>query len=163
MLLITPTVPDAIVRMMATMLSPAVRRSVAFLEEILRDPVACEPVTAYLRPSTAVAVATPRTVELAEDGYPVSSNVVWNKCVRGTATLADMRGNTDRVRIGRHAWAPKTCGSYRTAGTEEWSYPDDPFLTLTILLPTPASGDAPLVRVPQGYVVAPAETAVAAK
>lgn len=51
-------------------------------------------------------------------GYPVSSNDTWNKCVRGTATLDDIRNNPDRDEDG----FGYSCSRYHTANT--WRHPD---------------------------------------
>ena len=101
----------------------------------------------------------PRPLLLGEDGYPVSNNKVWNLCVRGKATLADIRSNPDVVLIHRHTVVHKSCDAYRYTASNEWKYPDDPFLTVTIN----STADKPLVSVPSGYAVVPAESTVAAK
>lgn len=159
-------VSNDVKHLLATILSPVVRRDVWFIEQLFSDKTVCENINAALRTETTVVAvkAQPRQLQLAEDGYPVSSNDVWNKCVRGTATLSDMRSNKDRMQLTRHYSVPKTCGYYRTAGTNDWSFPDDAFLTLTINPPAPGSNAMPVVASAiNGYVIVPAETAVAAK
>lgn len=55
---------------------------------------------------------------VSKDG-PVSSNALWNACVRGDRiTLEDIRNNPDRDEDG----LPRTCGSYHTG--DSWYHPD---------------------------------------
>lgn len=51
-------------------------------------------------------------------GFPVSSNDTWNKCIRGTATLADIRNNPDRDDDG----FGNSCSRYHTQ--DVWRHPD---------------------------------------
>lgn len=121
----------------------------------LRDPEFCSDYSAERHPTeTVVQQAKERPVGLAADGYPLSLiNHVWNLCVRGKATLADIRSNPD-VFVSRSSGKviAKSCDSYRTTGTNIWQYPDDPFLTFII---TPSKKGAPVVHVPNGFAVVP--------
>jgi hypothetical protein len=51
-------------------------------------------------------------------GFPVSSNDTWNKCIRGTATLQDIRNNPDRDDDGYGV----SCSRYHTQ--DVWRHPD---------------------------------------
>lgn len=51
-------------------------------------------------------------------GFPVSSNDTWNKCIRGTATLEDIRNNPDRDDDGYG----NSCSRYHTQ--DVWRHPD---------------------------------------
>lgn len=51
-------------------------------------------------------------------GFPVSSNDTWNKCIRGTATLQDIRNNPDRDDDGYGV----SCSRYHTNSL--WRHPD---------------------------------------
>jgi hypothetical protein len=126
----------------------------------LTDPTYCDGYITSRHPDLTVAAASIKRVELAEDGYPVSlNNPVWNLCVRGTATLADIRNNPDVVTTRSGKIIHKSCDAYRTAGSNLWSYPDDSFLTFTI---TPHPGAKPTVTVPSGYVIVPSRQQTAA-
>lgn len=55
---------------------------------------------------------------IAQDG-PISSNALWNSCIRGAhITLEDIRANLDRNEDN----LPRTCGSYHTGNS--WYHPD---------------------------------------
>jgi hypothetical protein len=154
----------AVVRLMASLLSPLTGRSINMLETVLLDPSTCEALNAYrsMPVEEQVIVGAVRPLELAPDGYPVSTNVVWNKCVRGTATLADVRSNPDVIRFRSGKIIHKDCGSYRMTGSNQWTYPNDPMLLITINPPAAGSHE-PVVSVPNGYAVVPAELEVAAQ
>ena len=131
----------------------------AFVIEQLDAAGLCNGVSG-LPPRTVVE--KPRQVQLAEDGYPLSSNRVWNLCVRGKATLADIRANTD-VWTSRlsHKQVAKSCDAYKLTGTDTWKYPDDPYLTFTIHT-RPGLPMSPVVLVPNGFVAIPAPQQTAA-
>ncbi len=96
----------------------------------------------------------PRQIVLAEDGYPVSSDDLWNLCVRGKATLADFRSHPMVIDRDTGKTASKTCGLYRISGTQIWKFPDDLFLTGLII--NPSKSGKPVVSVFQkGYAVLP--------
>ncbi len=74
-----------------------------------------------LCPESEVAVQKtyePVSFRLDAAGYPVSSNDTWNKCIRGTATLQDIRSNTDTNDEG----VPYSCSHYHTQTA--WKHPD---------------------------------------
>lgn len=64
------------------------------------------------------AQAKPVAFHIDASGFPVSSNDTWNKCVRGTATLQDIRNNPDRDEDGYGV----SCSRYHTA--DLWRHPD---------------------------------------
>jgi cysteine-rich repeat protein len=64
------------------------------------------------------AQAKPVAFHVDSLGFPVSSNDTWNKCIRGTATLADIRNNPDRDDDGYGL----SCSRYHTGSL--WNHPD---------------------------------------
>lgn len=71
------------------------------------------------QPEAAQTVhAKPVAFHVDVAGFPVSSNDTWNKCIRGTATLADIRANEDRDEDG----FGYSCSRYHTANL--WKHPD---------------------------------------
>ncbi len=145
--------PLDLIRLISRTLAVFMGRDAKFIEEKMFDSATCERINASLKPSATVAEVILKPVPLAIDGYPVSSNQTWNKCVRGQATLEDIRENGDVVvsRMSGKAFA-KSCDAYRTSGTNEWTHPDDAFLTLTIV---PNGKNAPKVTANDGYIVLP--------
>lgn len=135
-------------------------RDEAYLESALQNTALCEDIMALLRPRYVERNIEPRPVVLAEDGYPYSpSNDTWNKCVRGTATLEDIKNNPDYIRTRSGVVIPKDCGWYRYTATHLWKYPDDPMLTL-LIVPSVPTTLAPYVAAPSGYAVIAPETTV---
>lgn len=51
-------------------------------------------------------------------GYPLSTNETWNKCVTGRFTLRDIRNNPDTDESG----TPRSCSDYHTSTI--WYHPD---------------------------------------
>ena len=80
----------------------------------LMDPATCpQPTVAKAKADGAI-----QFVSVADDG-PLSTNPLWNKCVRGQmVTPADIDSNTDRDEDGK----PKTCADYHTQAS--WYHPD---------------------------------------
>lgn len=113
----------------------------------------CENLQAKLLYRPTVVVPEPREVPLASDGYPVSDNTLWNKCVRGIATKKDVANNTDGfISKTSGKFTPKSCDWYKLTGSDTWKFPGDPFLMITV---NPVKGTGmPVVTVPKGYVVA---------
>ncbi len=146
--------PIDLIRLIASTLGTFMSRDADFIAEKMLDPATCERINASLKPSATVAEVILKPVPLTIDGYPVSNNDTWNKCVRGNATLTDIRNNKDIIvsRMSGKTFA-KSCDAYRTSGTNEWKHPDDPFLTLTIV---PNGKNAPKVTANTGYLVIPA-------
>lgn len=73
-----------------------------------------------LCPEKVVHVKTFKPIAFRIDvlGFPVSSNETWNKCIRGTATLEDIRNNPDRDEDGYGY----SCSRYHTQ--DVWKHPD---------------------------------------
>lgn len=91
--------------------------------------------------STAPKAAKPIAFRVDAAGYPVSSNETWNKCIRGTVTLADIRNNPDRDEDG----FGYGCGRYHTGPV--WSHPDHAGVYFTWKSLTKS------VTLPSGYAV----------
>lgn len=83
--------------------------------------------------------AKPVAFRVDAAGYPVSSNETWNKCVRGTATLEDIRNNPDRDQDGYGY----SCSRYHTSSL--WKHPD-----LGVLFMMNGKKG---ITVPQGYAI----------
>ena len=80
---------------------------------MLRDDELCPRQVAQLRPNPSIAF-----FPVAADG-PVSSNRLWNKCIRGEHIgLTDIRANPDRTDDD----LPRGCAEYRTG--DSWYHPD---------------------------------------
>jgi hypothetical protein len=100
----------------------------------------------------ATTLPVPRGVILTDDrGFPLSTNPVWNLCVRGSPVpVGVLRRNTDTVthRRGRvRVSIPKSCDQYRIGSTHIWKHPD--FLDAELYL----SGEGKLLGVlTEGYV-----------
>jgi hypothetical protein len=137
---------NSVIHAVAQVISNLMSRDAWLVEQWLQDRSFC----GALNSAAAIPGVTIKQIPVAADGLPISANPVWNKCVRGTATLADIRSNKDMIYLRPDYAVHKTCGNYRTAGTNEWSYPGDAFLTITI---KPVDGGQPLVTVPQGYAL----------
>lgn len=126
-----------------------------FVEDTLRDVNLCDEIVSELRPTVTVAVASPTLVVLADDGLPESSNNVWNLCIRGKATLEDIRSNKDGYyHRSTGTFYPYSCDHYNSDSGANWVSPDDPFLTFRIEAPAEGS-TAPVVSVPEGYALVP--------
>lgn len=153
-----------LIAMAADMLSLIMGRAEAVMEYQLTNPALCADINALLRPQVVALFHIPRPVVLAEDGYPFSpSNPTWNKCVRGTATLEDIKNNTDAITTRSGKVIPKDCGFYKYTGTASWKYPDDPYLTLTIKDSPLGTSHAPTVTASAGYTVVKPTAPVATK
>lgn len=154
---------DAAISVIAAAVAQLMGRDADFVEAQLSNDALCADVNALLRPQTVVLEVKPRPVVLAEDGYPVSSNDTWNKCVRGTVTLEDIKNNEDAFITRSGVKIPKDCGWYKFTGTNTWKYPEDPFLALTINVSAKGYKFAPGVSANNGYVVVKPSSAVVAK
>lgn len=106
-------VTDAVLEWVAQELARKMPHSVEAIVAELEDGGVCpQAVTAGPRGAKPVAF------HLDAQGYPVSSNDTWNKCIRGTATLQDIRNNPDRDEDGYGV----SCSRYHTSTT--WRHPD---------------------------------------
>ena len=89
----------------------------ALIEKALVDPTLCTEATTLVqeKPATAPAIAFP--IDMTG---PLSSNTLWNDCVRGKyVTYDEIRANPDRdPRTNR----PRSCGNYHTQNN--WYHPD---------------------------------------
>lgn len=86
------------------------------------------------------AEAKPVAFHVDASGFPVSTNDTWNKCVRGTATLADIRNNPDRDDDGYGI----SCSRYHTSTL--WRHPD-----LGVYFTWKSQGKS--ISLPVGYAV----------
>ncbi len=120
------------------------------LSKLLKDTKLCEKVNAAFLPArTIVAQQTETLFPLSLDGSPLSKNTTWNACIRGRATLQDIRSNTDRDEDG----VPRSCASYHTGNS--WYHPDlHVYFTF--------DSKTKKVTLPEGYAFAPS-TVVAGK
>lgn len=103
------------------------------------------------RTRVSLVEPSPKTITLGDDGYPVSSNPTWNQCVRGKATLEDLRNNPDMYTTRSGKVIHRSCDVYRNSGSNDWKFPDDEFVTFTIM--DPETGNPPMVTASRGYVV----------
>ena len=118
----------------------------------LADVSFCAEYTAARRPSQTVATAAPTPLALAPDGFPVSAkNPLWNLCVRGIpVTRREVLENPDAETLRSGYVIHRSCDYYRTAGSNDWKFPDDPFVTFTV---KPNAAGKPTVTVSTGYVL----------
>jgi len=96
--------------------------------------------------------AKPKLLELDQKGSVVSSNPVWNACIRNTPmTGVFVRSNTDTF-IHRQrsiiVKIPLSCRDYHRGQLKVWTYPDDPSVHLVLDSRGRLLGDAPI-----GYVL----------
>ncbi len=143
-------------------LSDLVHRPVGWIVEKLMDPATCADINAALRPQATVAkVQAPIALLVGSDGLPVSTNPVWNACIRGHVSLELIRSNTDMVAMNAREdmFRPKTCGDY-THATGLWEMPDHPGLTLSVSKHGPKNYS---VGIPLPYVVVREEMEVGQK
>ncbi len=100
----------------ASELSLRIPHSVGSIIDALRRGDVCPEIVAKVEKA-------PKPIAFRVDafGYPVSSNDTWNKCVRGTATLQDIRDNSDRDEDGYG----KSCSYYKAdPALGLWKHPD---------------------------------------
>ncbi len=100
---------------LAKRIADALNRDATFIARILEEGNVC-PSLEVAAPAPVVAAAIPFEVDIW--GVPVSSNPTWNKCIRGSVTLQDIRSNPDKNEDG----IPLSCASYHTQ--ESWYHPD---------------------------------------
>jgi hypothetical protein len=105
---------------------------------------------------------SPRTVRLEQKqlrmdsrGRVLSSNAVWNACIRGeNLTPAFLRSNSDAFihRQGRvRVRIPLSCRDYHRGDLRVWQFPDDASVELVLDTHGKLLGDAP----PDYYLVTP--------
>jgi len=108
-------------QLIADKMAGIMRRDSDYVADKLTDTSFCESTNMALRPRPVIKKETLVAFPVGVDGYPVSSNPVWNACVRGTVTLALIKSNTDRD-DPRDGGKPKTCADYHTGN--DWRHPD---------------------------------------
>ncbi len=114
---IREAMPEDVTNAMRTWLAGKIAKKMphseeAILDELRTGDICPQQVTKASSKAEAVAF---RVDSL---GFPVSSNDTWNKCIRGNATLQDIRSNPDRDDDGFGL----SCSSYHTGST--WRHPD---------------------------------------
>jgi hypothetical protein len=117
--------------------------SPSYSETILKDPSLCpQPVAAV---DARLAKLAQITFFPVDDTGPVSSNPLWNACIRGLPITLDMiKQNQDRDEDGK----PRSCADYHTQ--ESWYQPDlHVFFTW--------NGSVATLQLPEGYVQAPVQ------
>lgn len=121
----------------------------------LKDPAFCVSAS-----QAAAPTKEPLAVRINKDGFVLSSNPVWNACIRGKATLGLIKSNKDTVvsRQGKIVTLrPKSCDDYHTNSFSIWKHPDFDGLEITLDTKGHLVGS-----VPNGYV-AVRDTATVAK
>jgi hypothetical protein len=106
----------------------------------------------FCTPAQEAQAVAPKPIAVRVDGkgYIVSSNPVWNACVRGKATIGLIRKNRDTVmhRQGRiEVMLPLTCSDYHPNTENVWRHPDHAGLFVTL----DAAGRL-TSALPRGYV-----------
>jgi hypothetical protein len=105
-------------------------------------------------PQSAVPAKTePVAIRLNNDGYIVSTNPVWNACIRGKASLGLIKSNADQVewRQGSVEYSrPLTCSDYHKNPDNVWTHPDFPLLSVKLDAQGKLEGTLPTM-----YVVKP--------
>lgn len=104
---------------MSEVIATLLDRSPSMIFDALSDGTFCEGFLAARSPRIAQELAT-REVPFVVDseGFPVSSNVTWNACIKGNATLSLIRNNDDRHEDGYG----EDCSHYHTGNV--WFHPD---------------------------------------
>jgi hypothetical protein len=102
-------------------------------------------------PPAAAPAKQPIVIHLNTEGYVVSSNPVWNACVKGEATLGLIKSNTDKVlhrQGGTEVSRPFTCSDYHKNNRNEWRHPDHPELIFML----DKKGKLMIGTLPKGFV-----------
>ncbi|MDD5055954.1 MAG: hypothetical protein PHZ00_06860 [Candidatus Peribacteraceae bacterium] len=83
-----------------------------------------------------VATEPLRIIHLDRSGTPISSNPVWNACIRGQGiTAALIKSNTDKAlyRSGhQRTEIPWSCRDYHKGPIDVWTHPDFPGLSIVL-------------------------------
>ncbi len=145
------TITASMLQSIAKALTPHMSRSQEWILTQLKDPSLCTVIGSRLQTDTKKPVkeVAPKTFLVAKDGMPYSRiNPTWNKCIRGTATLEDIRKNPDRQNnLGRG------CAYYHT--NTSWYHPD---LAMYFMYSRRATSGNMYLEVPEGYTVVTDET-----
>ena len=113
-----PGLQSYVAQQMANMMG----RDEDFIEEKLTNTSFCESTNMSIRPKKRAVKEVVLEFPVDDEGYPISSNPVWNACVRNEGiTLALIKSNTDRD-DPRDGGTPKTCADYHTQSV--WRHPD---------------------------------------
>jgi cysteine-rich repeat protein len=87
--------------------------------ELLTDEAACESINAaYLPPVEHETPTRKLAFVVDENGYPVSSDPIWNACITGRISLDLIKQYGQKDESGRYI----TCGDMHTGGI--WKHPD---------------------------------------
>ncbi|MBI5155682.1 DUF4215 domain-containing protein [Candidatus Peregrinibacteria bacterium] len=134
---------DGFLQAIAADAATYVGRPVGFVIAKLLDPNLCSSITASLIRQTENVVVMPKPFYLAGDGLPHSwTNDTWNKCIRGTATISDIRANPlrpDGVGVD--------CAAMHTA--DMWYHPD---LHMYFTFTPPSGKKAMKLGLPHDYI-----------
>lgn len=102
---------------LSSLLGSLLRRDDALVNNALES-AACEKALSGRSTYKVVTIAS-EPFPVDEAGVPVSSNTLWNDCIRGhEVTLQELRANPEKDGNG----VPLTCGDYHTQ--DDWIHPD---------------------------------------
>lgn len=104
------------------------RPDIQQISAALADPAFCVPKTSM---NTEEVKKDAVAIRVNWNGYVISSNPVWNACVKGKATLGLIKKNRDTVmhRQGSiEVYRPLSCDDYHTDSSNNWRHPDHPDL-----------------------------------
>ncbi len=149
-----PRDPDqALVQWLIDFIASVTGQRSEFIGRKMFEEHLCDDVLSAKKPVLVAKAEQRIAFKVDSQGFPVSSNPVWNICVKGVTaelTLPLIRSNPDRDSNGR----PRTCRDYHKGDMAECTPPD---LNMTFTW-DPVTKQLTL---PSGYVVIQ-ETAVAA-
>ncbi len=109
---------SAYLNSLAQVVSAYTGRSAEVIADWLRDPSVCADITEARLGVERVAQVELTPFYVTSEGFPLSKNDTWNKCVTGKFTYEDIQANPDRDRKG----TPKSCADYHTGSS--WYHPD---------------------------------------
>jgi len=102
---------------LAQIMSTFTGRSADVIAGWLRDPSVCADITVSRSGLQVIAQADLIPFYISSEGFPLSENPTWNKCVTGKFTYEDIQANPERNRKG----TPKSCADYHTGSS--WYHP----------------------------------------
>jgi len=106
------------VKALAEIVSHYTGRSADVIAGWLRDPSVCADITSQRLGGATVSQVTLTPFFVTSEGFPLSGNPTWNKCVTGKFTYEDIQSNPDRDNKG----TPRSCADYHTGSS--WYHPD---------------------------------------
>ncbi len=118
---IPDTVDDALFNWFSMYIAGLMGRDVSVVADALANADYCAPKKEAKAPTVK---PLPIAFAVDADGYPISTNPVWNACIRGTDLTLDLiKSNPDRVehRTDNRAL---TCRDYHKGDKDIWSHPD---------------------------------------